>query len=100
MGTDPIDEVIRMWTPAVVWACAQTRGEQRRPQSCEVGATRGSYDAWGRPRMTWTQQIRENMGEVGVTVDMTLGRKEWRRTTRPTPCRQGYRAFNVSKVRM
>ena len=28
------------------------------------------------------------MGEIGVTVDMVLDRKEWRRRTRPTPYRE------------
>ena len=37
----------------------------------------------GRPKKTWHQQIKENMTGVGVTQDVALDRKEWRRSTRP-----------------
>ena len=46
------------------------------------GATRR-----GRPKKTWHQQITDDMTGVGVTQDVALDRKEWRRRTRPTPRR-------------
>ena len=33
------------------------------------------------------QQMRDDMMGVGVTQDVALDRKEWRRRTRPTPTR-------------
>ncbi len=41
----------------------------------------------GRPKKTWYQQIKDDMTCVGVTQDVALDRKEWRRRTRPTPRR-------------
>ena len=41
----------------------------------------------GRPKTTWHQQMKEDMAGVGVTQDVALDRKEWRRRTRPTPTR-------------
>ena len=41
----------------------------------------------GRPKKTWHQQIKDDMTGVGVTQDVALDRKEWRRRTRPTPRR-------------
>ena len=39
----------------------------------------------GRPKNTWHQQIKDDMTGVGVTQDVALDRKEWRRRTRPSP---------------
>ena len=39
----------------------------------------------GRPNKTLHQQIEDDMMVVGVTHDMALDRKQWRRRTRPTP---------------
>ena len=39
----------------------------------------------GRPKKTWHQQIKDEMTDVGVTQDMALHRKQWRRRTMPTP---------------
>jgi len=44
----------------------------------------------GRLRKMWKQQIREDMREVVVTMDITLDHKEWRRRSRPILCGQGY----------
>ena len=41
----------------------------------------------GRPKKTWHQYIKDDMTGVGVTQDVALDRKEWRRRTRPTPRR-------------
>ena len=41
----------------------------------------------GRPKKTWHQQMKEDMAGVGVTEDVALDRKEWRRRTRPTATR-------------
>ena len=41
----------------------------------------------GRPKKTWHHQIKDDMTGVGVTQDVALDRKEWRRMTRPTPRR-------------
>ena len=38
----------------------------------------------GRIKKTWHQQIKDDMAGVGVTQDVALGRKEWRRRTMPT----------------
>ena len=37
-----------------------------------------------RPKKTWHQQIKDDMTGVGVTQDVALDRKEWKRRTRPT----------------
>ena len=64
----------------MVWAFAKTRAQRR----CELDTTR-SVRRRGRPRKTWKQQIREDMSEV----DIAPYRTEWKRRTRPTPCRKG-----------
>ena len=38
----------------------------------------------GRPKKTWHQQMKEDMTGVGVTQNVALDRKEWRRRTIPT----------------
>ena len=55
----------------------------RRVMELAVTSTRRR----GRPKKTWHQQMKEDMTGVGVTQDLALDRKEWRRRTRPTTTR-------------
>ena len=50
----------------------------------------------GRPKNTWHLQMKEYMTGVGVTQDVALDRKEWRRRTRPTPIGDGEKAIKVT----
>ena len=79
----PIDEVIR---------CGRLRwfGHAQRRDADDVTrivmnlAIPGTRRR-GRPKKTWTQQLKDAVTAVGVTQDMALDRTEWRRRTRPTP---------------
>ena len=70
------------WLSSLVWTSPKKRYEQRHPHSDGPGSTRRR----GSPKKTWHQQMKEDMMGVGVTQDVALDRKEWRRTM-PTPGR-------------
>ena len=75
-----IDEVIR--DDRLRWfGHAQRRGANnvaRRVRELAIPGTRRR----GRYVKTWHQQIKDDMMGVGVTQDVTLDRKEWRRRTK------------------
>ena len=64
---------------------ATTRGEERRPQSYELGATRCQTTGTSKENLDTAYQTGHEGGRV--TVNMALDRMEWRRGTWPTPCR-------------
>ena len=80
----PIDEVMR--SGRLRWFGHVQRRDAtnvtRRVMEVAIPGTRRR----GRPKKTRHQQMKEDMAGVGVTQDVTLDRKEWRRT-RPTPTR-------------
>ena len=81
----PIDEVMR--SGRLRWFGHLQRRDAtnvtRRVMELAIPVTRRR----GRPKKTWHQQMKEDMAGVGVTQDVALDRKEWRRRTRPTPTR-------------
>ena len=81
----PIDEVMR--SGRLRWFGHVQRRDAtnvtRRVMELAIPGTRRR----GRPKKTWHQQMKEDMAGVGVTQDVALDRKEWRRRTRPTPTR-------------
>ena len=81
----PIDEVMR--SGHLRWFGHVQRRDatnvNRRVMELAIPGTRRR----GRPKETWHQQMKEDMAGVGVTQDVALDRKEWRRRTRPTPTR-------------
>ena len=81
----PIDEVMRSgrlrWFGHV--QIRDVTNVTRRVMELAIPGTRRR----GRPKKTWHQQMKEDMAGVGVTQDVALDRKEWRRRTRPTPTR-------------
>ena len=81
----PIDEVMR--SGRLRWFGHVQRRDAtnvtRRVMELAIPGTRRR----GRPKKTWHQQMKEDMASVGVTQDVALDRKEWRRRTRPTPTR-------------
>ena len=80
----PIDEVMR--SGRLRWFGHVQRRDAtnvtRRVMELAIPGTRRR----GRPKKTLHQQMKEDMAGVGVTQDVALDRKEWRRT-RPTPTR-------------
>ena len=87
LHVSPIDEVIR--GDCLRWFGHIQRRDvnnvTRRVMELAIPGTRRR----GRPNRTWNQQIKHDMTGVGVTQDVALDRKEWRRRTRPTPRRYG-----------
>ena len=85
LHVSPIDEVMRggrlRWFGHVQRRDADN--VTRRVMELAIPGTRRR----GRPKKTWHQQIKDDMTCVGVTQDVALDRKEWRRRTRPTPRR-------------
>ena len=81
----PIDEVMR--SGLLRWFGHVQRRDAtnvtRRVMEMAIPGTRRQ----GRPKKTWHQQMKEDMAGLGVTQDVALDRKEWRRRTRPTPMR-------------
>ena len=81
----PIDEVMR--SGRLRWFGHVQRRDAtnvtRRVMEMAIPGTRRR----GRPKKTWHQQMKEDMAGVGVTQDVALDRKEWRRRTKPTPTR-------------
>ena len=81
----PIDEVMRRGR--IRWFGHVQRRDAtnvtRRVMELAIPGTRRR----GRPKKAWHQQMKEDMAGVGVTQDVALDRKEWRRRTRPTPTR-------------
>ena len=69
--------------------CQKTRCKQRQPQCDGPGNTR--YQT-----ARTSQHMKEGMTGMGVTQDVALDRKGWRRRTMPTPRRQG-KAIKASK---
>ena len=58
------------------------------PNTKEVTTIISAYaPQQGLSKNTWHQQMKEDMTGVGVTQDVALDRKEWRRRKRPTPTR-------------
>ena len=74
------------WPSSLVLTCPETRCNQRHPRSDGAGNTRYQTTRASQEDI-WHQQMKENMAGVGVTQDVALDRKEWRRRTRPTPTR-------------
>ena len=85
LHVSPIDEVMR--GGRLHWFGHVQRRDAtnvtRRVMELVIPGTRRR----GCPRKTWHQQIKDDMAGVGVTQDVTLDWKEWRRMTRPTPRR-------------
>ena len=85
LHVSPIDEVMRggrlRWFGHVQRRDADN--VTRRVMELAIPGTRRR----GRPKKTWHQQIKDDMTCVGVTQDVALDRKEWRRRTRSTPRR-------------
>ena len=76
------------WPVFVGFAMSKEEMRTTSPQSGGAGNFRRRW----RSKMTWHQQIKD----VGVTQDVALDRKEWRRRTRPPlGCRE--KAIKVSK---
>ncbi len=73
------------WPSSLVWTCPEKSGNQRHPQSDGAGNTR--YQTTRAPQEDMARQTKEDMAGVGVTQDVALDRKEWRRRTMPTPRR-------------
>ena len=72
------------WPSSLVWTCPEMRCKQCHPQSDESWLYQAPDDV-GAPRRHENQQIKEDMAGVGVTQDVALDRKEWRRRTWPNP---------------
>ena len=81
----PIDEVMR--SGRLRWFGHVQRRDAtnvtRRVMELAIPGTRRR----GRPKKIWHQQMKEDMAGVGVTQDVALDWKEWRKRTRPTPRR-------------
>ena len=81
----PIDDVMR--SGRLRWFGHVQRRDAtnvtRRVMELAIPGTRRR----GHPKKTWHQQMKEDVAGVGVTQDVALDRKEWRRRTRPTPTR-------------
>ena len=85
LHVSPIDEVMRCGRLRC-FGHVQRRDANnviRRVMNVAIAGTRRR----GRPKKTWHQHIKDDMTGVGVTQDVSLDQKEWRRRTRPTPRR-------------
>ena len=94
----PIDEVmrsgrLRWFQPFGHVQRRDATNVTRRVMELAIPGTRRR----GRPQKTWHQQMKEDMAGVGVTQDVALDRKEWRRRT-GRPLRDREKATKVSKV--
>ena len=85
LHVSPIDEVMRRGR--LRWFGHVQRRDAtnvtRRAMELAIPGTRRR----GRPKKTWHQHTKDDMTGVGVTQDVDLDRKEWRRRTRLTPRR-------------
>ena len=82
LHVSPIDEVMR--SGRLRWFGHGQRRDAnnvtRRVMELAIPGTRRR----GHPKKIWHQQIKDDMAGVGVTQDVALDRKEWRRRTMPT----------------
>ena len=85
LNLPPINEV--MCSGRLRWFGRMQKREENNVTHPIINLALPGVRRRGRPRKTWKQQTREVMREVEVTVDMSLDHTEWRRRTRPTPCR-------------
>ena len=69
--------------PEMVRAYAKITGEQCCLQNYELGTARCETTGTSKEDMETADEI----GQVGVSVDIALDHKEWRRRTRLTLCR-------------